>query len=206
MGQLLCPKCNNGPLVLHEQPIGVVGFHSVHTRYVITVSLYIVFNLLTKIIAYFFSSELLERCTRMRTTNPNESFNIQAWRRTPKDLLVTKTVSTAVLEYNKGTNELPVVFNMLDIRDGYYFALHATSSSRKRRMDASRHANETSKKRRLRRKLFKPGQAYEHASKERVVISRRLQLLEMCDLYTLHHYIIFFSHLLYDNCSSATNI
>ena len=84
----------------------------------------------------------------MRTTNPNESFNIQALRRTPKDLLVTKT---AVLEYNKGTNELPVVFNMLDIRDGYHFALHATSSSRKRRMDASRHANETSKKKRLRR-------------------------------------------------------
>ena len=78
----------------------------------------------------------------------------------------TKTVSTAVLEYNKGTNELSVVFNMLDIRDGYYFALHATSSSRKRRMDASRHANKTSKKR---RKLFKPGQAYEHAAKERVL-------------------------------------
>ena len=143
----------------------------------------------------------------MRTTNPNESFNIQAWRRTPKDLLVTKTVSTSVLEYNKGTNErTSLVFNMLDIRDGYYFALHATSSSRKRRMDASRQSNETSKKKRLRRKLFKPGQAYEHASKERVVISRRLQLLEMCDLYTLHHYFIFFSHLLYDNCSSATNI
>ena len=42
----------------------------------------------------------------MRTTNPNESFNVQAWRRTSKDLLVTKnTVSTAVLEYTKGTNE-----------------------------------------------------------------------------------------------------
>ena len=128
IGQLLCPKCNNGLLVLHEQPIGigVVGFHSVHTRYVIIVSLDIVFNLPTKIIAniffFYLLSELLERCTRMRTTNPNESFNIQAWRRTPKDLLVTKTVSTAVLEYNKGTNELPVVFNMLDIRDGYYFA------------------------------------------------------------------------------------
>ena len=54
IGQLLCPKCNNGPL-LHEQPIGigVVGFRSVHTRYVIIVSLYIVFNLLTKIIAIF---------------------------------------------------------------------------------------------------------------------------------------------------------
>ena len=49
------------------------------------------------------------------------------------------TVSTAVLEYNKGTNELHVVFNMLDIRDGYYFA-----SSRKRRVDASSYANETS--------------------------------------------------------------
>ena len=60
IGQLLCPKCNNGPLVLHKQPIGigVVGFHSVHTRYVIIVSLYIVFNLPTKIIAkfVFFSS------------------------------------------------------------------------------------------------------------------------------------------------------
>ena len=99
----------------------------------------------------------------MRTTNPNESFNIQAWRRTPKDLLMTKTVLTAVLEYNKGTKELPVVFNMLDIRDGYYFALQATSSSGKRHMDASRHANGTSKKKILRRKLFKPGQAYEHA-------------------------------------------
>ena len=105
----------------------------------------------------------------MRTTNPNEPFNFQAWRRTPKDLLVTKTVSTAVLEYNKGTNELPVVFNMLDIRDGYYFALHATSSSRKRRMDTSWYANETSKKKRLRRKLFKPGHAYEHAAKKRVL-------------------------------------
>ena len=170
IGQLLCPKCNNGPLVLHKQPIGigVVGFHSVHTRYVIIVSLYIAFNLLTKIIAncFFLLSELLERCTRMRTTNPNESFNIQAWKRTPKDLLVTKTVSTAVLEYNKGTNELPVVFNMLDIRDGYYFALHATSPSRKQPMDASRHANETSNKKRLRRKLFKPGQSYEHAARE----------------------------------------
>ena len=52
----------------------------------------------------------------MRTTNPHESFNVQAWRTTPKDLLVTKnTVSTAFLEYNKGANELPVVFNMLDI-------------------------------------------------------------------------------------------
>ena len=86
-----------------------------------------------------------------------------------KDLLVTKTVSTAVLEYNKGTNELSVVFNMLDIRDGYYFALHATSSSMKRRVDAPRHANKTSKKKRLRRKLFKPGHAYEHTAKERVL-------------------------------------
>ena len=93
IGKFLFPECKDYPLVLHEQPIGtaVVGFHSVHTRYVIIVSLYIVFNLLTKIVAIFFP-ELLERCSRMRTTNPNESFNVQVWRRTPKDLLVTKTL------------------------------------------------------------------------------------------------------------------
>ena len=45
IGQLCCPECKDGPLVLQEQliGIGVVGFHSVHTRYVIIVSLYIVF-------------------------------------------------------------------------------------------------------------------------------------------------------------------
>ena len=67
------------------------------------------------------------------------------------------TVSTAasmtVLEFNKGANGLSDVFSMLDIRDGYYFALHATSSSRKQHLDAARYANETSKKKRLRRKL-----------------------------------------------------
>ena len=62
----------------------------------------------------------------------------------------------AVLEFNKGANGLSDVFSMLDIRDGYYLALHATS--RKRHLDAARHANETSKKKRLRRKLFKAGQ------------------------------------------------
>ena len=110
----------------------------------------------------------------MRTTNPNESFNAQIWRRAPKHLPVNKnTVSTAVsmavLEFNKGANGLSDVFSMLDIRDGYYFALHATSSSRKRHLDAARHANETSKKKRLRRKLFKAGQADLHAAKEGVL-------------------------------------
>ena len=39
----------------------------------------------------------------MRTTTPNESFNAKAWNRSPKHPLVTKnTVSTVVLEYNKG--------------------------------------------------------------------------------------------------------
>ena len=30
IGQLLCPNCKAGPLILHEKPlgIGVVGFHS----------------------------------------------------------------------------------------------------------------------------------------------------------------------------------
>ena len=50
-GQLLCPECKVGSVVLHKQPIGigVVGFSSVRTRYVIIVSLY----LLTKIYCKF---------------------------------------------------------------------------------------------------------------------------------------------------------
>ena len=57
---------------------------------------------------------------------------------------------------------------LLDIRDGYYFALHATSST-KRHLDAAQHANETSKKKRLSRKLFKARQAEQHAAKEGVL-------------------------------------
>ena len=144
--------------------------------------------------------------TRMRTTHPNESFNIQAWRRTPKHLLVTKSVSTAVLEYNKGTNELPVVFNMLDIRDGYYFALHATSSSRKRRMDASRHAMKPQRRRdwaencsnQDRHMSMLPRR--EFCMKQEASIVRNVLFIYITSLYYI------FSHLLYDNCSSATNI
>ena len=46
IGKLLCPACKDGPLLLHEQTtgIGVVGFHSFNTRYVIIVSLYLVLN------------------------------------------------------------------------------------------------------------------------------------------------------------------
>ena len=56
----------------------------------------------------------------LRTTNPNESFNTQIWRRAPKHLPVNKnTVSTvvfmAVLEFNKGANGLSDVFSMLDM-------------------------------------------------------------------------------------------
>ena len=78
--QFLYLACKDITLVLHEQPIGigVVGFH-------------------------FFLQNCCERCSRMRTTTPNESFNAKAWNRSPKHLLVTKnTVSTVVLEYNKG--------------------------------------------------------------------------------------------------------
>ena len=56
-------------------------------------------------------SELLERCTKMRTTNPNESFNSHIWRRAPKHLPLWKptvniVVAMAVLEFNKGSSVL----------------------------------------------------------------------------------------------------
>ena len=40
--------------------------------------------------------EMLERFIQMRTTNPNESFNAQIWRRDPKHLPLGKmTVETS---------------------------------------------------------------------------------------------------------------
>ena len=64
--QLLFTECKDGPLVHYEQPIGigVVGIHSVHTRYVIIVSLYLVFNLLTKIYCNFNFFFFLQNCCR----------------------------------------------------------------------------------------------------------------------------------------------
>ena len=82
---------------------------------------------------------------------------------------VQNTVSTAVIEYNKCASGLSDVFNMLDIRDGYYFELHATSPSMKRCLDASRHANETSNKKRLMRKRFKQGYEDQHTAMKGVL-------------------------------------
>ena len=49
-------------------------------------------------------SELLEMCTKMRTTNPNKSFNSHIWRRAPKHLRLWKptvdiVLAMAVLEF-----------------------------------------------------------------------------------------------------------
>ena len=45
-----------------------------------------------------FISELLERCTKMRTTNPNESINSHIWRRAPKHLPLCKPTVDIVVE------------------------------------------------------------------------------------------------------------
>ena len=110
----------------------------------------------------------------MRTTNANESFNAQIWRRAPKHLPVGKdtvetAVAMAVLDFNKGSSGFSAVLENLDISPGYYFGLLCTASTRKRRLDAARHSSTSTKKRRLRKKLFKPGVADKHSAQEGVL-------------------------------------
>ena len=141
----------------------------------------------------------MEKCTRMRTTNPDELFNAQLWRRAPKHLPVNKNnvstaVSMAVLEFNKGANGLYDVFSMLDIRDGYYFALHASSSFWKRHLDAARHANETSKKKRLRRKnCSKQDRLICMLPRREFCMKQEASIIRNLLFYTLQHYIVFFA-------------
>ena len=50
-----------------------------------------------------FISELLERCPKMPTTNPNESFNSHIWRCAPKHLPLWKPtvdIVVAMASYN----------------------------------------------------------------------------------------------------------
>ena len=109
-----------------------------------------------------FISELLERCTKMRTTNPNA----QIWRRAPKHLPLGKlTVDTAVamalLEFNKGSSGFISVLENLSIHSGHHFMTYISLSTR--------HASTATKKSRLSRKLFKAGLADQRAAKEGVL-------------------------------------
>ena len=117
-----------------------------------------------------FVSELLERCTKMRTTNPNESFNAEIWRRAPKHLPLGKpTVAVAVLEFNKGSSGFISVLENLNIHSGQHFMTYISLSTRNRCKDAARHASTATKKSRLSWKLFKAGLADQRAAKEGVL-------------------------------------
>ena len=76
-----------------------------------------------------FISELLERCTKMRTTNPNESFNSHIWRHAPKHLPLWKPTvdiveAMAVLEFNKGSSGFISVLENLSILAGHHFMIY----------------------------------------------------------------------------------
>ena len=76
-----------------------------------------------------FISELLERCTKMRTTNPNESFNSHIWRCAPKHLPLWKPTvdicsGNGVLEFNKGYSGFISVLNNLSIFSGHHFKIY----------------------------------------------------------------------------------
>ena len=76
-----------------------------------------------------FIPELLEMCTKMQTTNPNESFNSHIWRRAPKHLPLWKptvdtVVAMAILEFNKGSSGFISVLENLSILSGHHFMIY----------------------------------------------------------------------------------
>ena len=76
-----------------------------------------------------FISELLERCTKMRTTNSNKSFNSHIWRRAPKHLPLWKptvdiVVAMVILEFNKGSIGFISVLENLSILSGHHFMIY----------------------------------------------------------------------------------
>ena len=110
----------------------------------------------------------------MQTTNPNECFNAQIWRRASKHLPLGKptvdtAVAMAVLEFNKGSSGLISVLENLNIHSGPRFMTYISLSTRKRHKDAARHTSTATKKSRLSRKLFKAGLADQRAATEGVL-------------------------------------
>ena len=83
-----------------------------------------------------FISKLLERCTKMQTTNPNESINAQIRRCAPKHLPLGKptvdtAVAMAVLEINKGSSGFISVLENLNIHSGHHFMAYISLSTSK---------------------------------------------------------------------------
>ena len=118
--------------------------------------------------------DLLERCKDLHTTNANESFNGQVWRRVPKYLptspqILETGVAMSVLEFNYGSRGIGHIFRNLGISTGYYFDQFISMSTKKRRLCSIRHSSHATKKRRIDKKLFAAGIADTQQQKEGTV-------------------------------------
>ena len=101
--------------------------------------------------------DLLQRCMRMKTQNPNECFNAQVWRRCPKtEPTSLRTVETAVamatLAFNEGPSGLGTVLEEMGIRKGDVLTAHLNASTKMRLKQAGKARLPSSvSKRRLRK-------------------------------------------------------
>jgi hypothetical protein len=109
------------------------------------------------------NKDLLQRCTRMMTQNPNESFNGQIWRRCPKtEPSSLKTVQTAVAmavhAFNAGPQGFALIIQKVGIENvGHNLQTHLSKAAVKVVKKAKRQSTEVVKTRRKRMKLIKAG-------------------------------------------------
>lgn len=103
-------------------------------------------------------SDLLERCSRMKTQNANESFNALVWKRCPKvEFASLKTVESAValavLEFNLGPRGFEHALSEMGIKPGSHHTVHAAKATQKKIGKAQKKELESSKASHKRRKM-----------------------------------------------------
>ncbi len=98
---------------------------------------------------------LMERCSKMLTQNPNESFNAQVWNRCPKTMHATLqsieiAMYLAVISFNVGASGLKLVFEKLGLTWGHVNSTAALKTEQTRIRHARRKSKTVSKWRRRR--------------------------------------------------------
>ena len=113
--------------------------------------MYIGYWTLNKYYYYYYERlsrpDLLELCKDLHTTNANESFNGQVWRKVPKNLptspkILETGVTMSVPEYNYGSRGIRHILRKLGILTGYYFDKLISMSTKKRRLCSNLHSSQ----------------------------------------------------------------
>lgn len=117
--------------------------------------------------------DLLERCSRMKTQNNNESFNALVWKRCPKvEFASLKTVecavALAVLEFNLGPRGIEEALLEMGIQPGSYQASYGERATKIKVAKAQVKALESSKMSHKKRKMEAVAKAQRDRAEEGV--------------------------------------